>query len=148
MPASESRYGVIMNKRQNEVGGFTLIELIYIFSYIIFFSYQFTIILFTTILKDYNQNISDSFNWIGGIVLSLLSGYLIILIYDFGTKLWMKKNKFKKLLTILITPFGFVPFIFCAYYFRASVLMIIFNIILALGEVALWQALYFGKKKK
>ena len=143
MPASESGYDVIMNKRQNEVGGFTLIELIYIFSYIIFFSYQ-----FTTILKDYNQNISYSFNWIGGIVLSLLSGYLIILIYDFGTKLWIKKNKFKKLLTILITPFSFIPFIFCAYYFRVSVLMIILNIILALGEVALWQALYFGKKKK
>ena len=107
MPASESRYGVIMNKRQNEVGGFTLIELIYIFSYIIFFSYQFTIILFTTILKDYNQNISDSFNWIGGIVLSLLSGYLIILIYDFGTKFIIASKLFnyEKIFNIPIITF-------------------------------------------
>lgn len=126
---------------KNNSKGFTLIELIYGFSYIIFFSYQFTIVL-----KDFNQNIFEPFMWIGGILLSLLSGYIIIQIYDFGIKLWGKKNKFIKLSAILISPFGFAPFIFCAYYFKESALFLILNLILALGEVALWWALFFAKK--
>jgi len=123
----------------NNSKGFTLIELLYVFSYIIFFSFQFKIIL-----ENFNLNIFITI--IGGILLSIFSGYIIVVIFDFGAKLWEKKNKFIKFTAILIMPFNFAPFIFCAYYFKESISFLIFNLILALMIVVLWRALFFGKK--
>ena len=127
----------LLNKKNSK--GFTLIELLYVFSFIIFFSFQFKIIL-----ENFNRHIFITI--IGGILLSIFSGCITVGILDFGAKLWEKKNKFIKFTAILIMPFSFAPFIFCAYYFKGSISFLIFNLILALLIVALWKDIFFRKK--
>jgi hypothetical protein len=148
VPASESGYGVIMNKKKTDIdkiNGFTLIELLIVFAFFIICVIQIKIIS-VDLFKDFGlKDYSFSFFSIT-LFLSFLLTFIIISILIFSFDLIERKEIFFKFLSIILVFISFLSVSYCMYHLRDSIFFIIFNAIFLLIHLGMLREMIFTKK--